>query len=296
VSLYTPNRSNQEYSSRTAPTVLLAGPWQHVEFAAVRAEMDTANQWPTFPSLAAAIEQLPSESSPDLILLAQPRPAVDRQEHVERLRRIAPLARIILVAGTWCEGELRTGQPLTGVIRLYWYELPPWWRACCRQWARRESSPWAEPLTEIRPGQFLRVDGAGPPHDHGDKLLPLAIDATDYAVFEALKTGLASYGWTTIWQPRHRPQLNRELAEPPAAAIWDGSQLDPIELESLAQLGTRMAVDQAPVVALLDFPRVEHLSIAKAAGAAALLGKPYQLALLHDELTRVTTHRPAPSE
>jgi hypothetical protein len=272
--------------------VLLAGPWQQAEFAAIRADLDPLNQWPSIPSLAAAIAQLTSAPTPpDLLLLAQPRPGVDDQEEIERLRRTAPLTRVIVIAGTWCEGELRTGHPLTGVIRLYWYELPAWWRANLRAFSANKAPSWSEPLTGSRPGQFVRFDaGVNSPQSFDQRAAStLAIDSTDHSVFEALRTGLATYGWTCIWRPRHRPHLNRDLADPPAAAIWDGGQLDAGELESLAQLCTRMVIHRTPVIALLDFPRVEHLSMAKTAGAAAILGKPYQLGLLADELTRLKT-------
>jgi hypothetical protein len=279
----------------TAPTVLLAGPWHHAEFAAIRSEIDPLEQWPATSSLATAIAQLTSEPSPpDLILLAQLCPGNDDQEDIERLRRLTPLTRIIVVAGTWCEGELRTGGPLTGVIRLYWYELPAWWRANCRAYAANECPSWSEPLTELRPGQFIRLDAAvdsafTPPAG------VLAIDSIDYSVFEALKAGLATYGWTCIWQPRRRPQLNRDWPEQPTAALWDGGQLDDAELKSLAALCARLSPHNAPVIVLLDFPRIEHFSMAKAAGAGALMAKPYQLALLHNKLLRLTNAAAASS-
>jgi CheY-like chemotaxis protein len=276
-------------SASAAPTVLLAGPWLQAEFAAVRAEIDSTHQWPIARSLTAAIEQLRLEAAPpDLILLAQPRPGVDNQEDVERLRRLAPLIRIIVVAGSWCEGELRTGQPLTGVVRLYWYEFPPWWRANCRAAAAQHSPSWSEPLTEIRSGQFIRFDAAIGTAA-ADRAGTIAVDSLDYSVFEALNGGLATYGWKCLWQPRHRPHLNRESPAPPTAALYDGAQLDPADLEALTELCTRMCAHHAPVIALVDFPRVEHIDMARKAGAAALLAKPCQLSLLADELARLVT-------
>jgi hypothetical protein len=292
-------------SSTDAPTVLLTGPWQYAEFAAIRAELDLNAQWPVVPSLADAVEQLTTAPSPpNLIFLAQARPGVDRQEDVERVRQLAPLTRIVVVAGTWCEGELRTGRPLTGVVRLYWYELPAWWRANCRACGAGESPSWSSPLTGVRPGEVVAIrEGEAPaepriadqrsarseprpPHFahtlHNRRLL--AIDCVDYSVFEALNAGLANYGWTCIWQPRHRPSLNLDPSGAPTAAIWDGGQLDKSELESLTQLCARMAAHSAPVIALLDFPRVEHLSMAKTTGVAVIFAKPYQLSFLNNEL------------
>jgi hypothetical protein len=115
----------------------------------------------------------------------------------------------------------------------------------------------------------------------------LAIDATDFAVFETLAASLSAEGWKCAWQPRHRPSLI-DPADSPIAGIWDGSQLGGTEGESLSAFSARLTSYQAPVVALLDFPRVEHIDMASKAGAMAVLGKPYQVANLHAELERLT--------
>jgi hypothetical protein len=117
----------------------------------------------------------------------------------------------------------------------------------------------------------------------------LAIDATDYSAFETLSGGLTGLGWNCVWQPRHRLYLDNALAnggEAPAAGIWDGGQLSAAECKSLAAFCGRLQHHNAPVAALLDFPRVEHVKQAEFAGAATLLAKPYQLSLLHNELLR----------
>jgi AmiR/NasT family two-component response regulator len=73
------------------------------------------------------------------------------------------------------------------------------------------------------------------------------------------------------------------------AAIWDGGQLSGGELAALREFAARVHTSHAaaPVIVLLDFPRVEHLQAARDAGAAAVLGKPYQVAHLVNELDRL---------
>ena len=65
-----------------------------------------------------------------------------------------------------------------------------------------------------------------------------------------------------------------------AAGIWDGGQLDDRELENLAAYCRRLRREDAPVAALLDFPRRDRCELAREAGAASVLGKPY----LNEEL------------
>jgi hypothetical protein len=271
--------------------LIAAGPWHVGEFAAIRQAVDPQSVWPMAPSLNAAIEQIVQrESPPELVLLAQLRPSFDEQADIELLREAAPLTRVIVIAGSWCEGELRTGKPLTGVVRIYWYEFPAWWRAALDGVARRESPPWAEPLDEVRAGQasryprIMKAITAG--RENATRIV--AIDAADYALFESLAAALASGGWTCVWQPRHRP---RAADITPAAGIWDGAQLDANEAESLRRFCDRLSHDKAPVVALLDFPRIEHLEIARRVGAADLMAKPYQLTHLDNELMRLTKQK-----
>ena len=277
----------------TSPKLIAAGAWQDAEFAFVRAEIDAVQTWQAVPTLRAAVDHIAAaDDPPEILLLAQTHPGADDQAEVERLRQLAPLTRVIVVAGSLCEGELRTGRPLTGVVRIYWYEFAAWWRAALERLAGGETPPWAEPLTDLRAGHSIRLrpTSTEPRTNPDGELRVLAIDTTDYSTFDALSAGLTPLGWQCVWRPRHRPALNGQPAaahQSPTAALWDGSQLDAEELTNLTVFCRRHNELHAPVVALLDFPRTEHTVQIQSAGAAALLAKPYQLALLHNELTRV---------
>jgi hypothetical protein len=273
------------------PTVLAIGAWQSAEFAPLLQELDPQTQWPTFATWPEALFWLGRGSvQPDIVLCAQARPGAVDQDAIERLCRTSPLTRTVVVAGTWCEGELRTGQPPQGVVRLYWYEFAAWWRAAIRRSAAGLSPPWAEPVFDSRAGQFIENDHETFEFSSNERRL-IAIDSLDYDAFEALQLGLRGLGWDAVWQPRHRPELGRggdlHQSLKLAAGIWDGGQLDESERTDLRSFCSRLRNAEAPVMVLLDFPRVEHLQAARESGAAAVLAKPYQLALLHDELIRL---------
>jgi AmiR/NasT family two-component response regulator len=76
------------------------------------------------------------------------------------------------------------------------------------------------------------------------------------------------------------------------AGIWDGGQLDRDELTSLRAFCRRFRGAPTPVVALVDFPRPEHLAELREVGAAALVGKPCSLTSLIDEVERVLAESP----
>lgn len=65
----------------------------------------------------------------DFFVLCRSFPNEFSPADVERLRRIAPLAPIALVAGTLCEGENRTGATFPGTRRFY----PETWRSTGRR-------------------------------------------------------------------------------------------------------------------------------------------------------------------
>ena len=289
------------------PTLVAVGPWDHAEFAALRDEVDPHAEWGAVDSLEALAAALVGGGQetyeeknaaatipfvplpPELVLLAQPRPDLTLAAQVERLRTAAPLVRVVVVAGTWCEGELRTGAPPTGVVRLYWYEFAAWWRAALSAYQAGGAPAWSEPLDDVRAGQAStqpHLQLSNPDGDDSAQRGAIAVDAVDFAVFEALAAALAPYGWRCEWQPRHRPELNDGGAY--AAAIWDGGQLSEGELASLAAFAARVR-ESSPavlVIVLLDFPRVEHLQVARDAGGTMVLGKPYRVPHLANELAR----------
>src|SRR6266436_1566380 len=61
------------------------------------------------------IEQGPFD--PLLIVLAQRWPGEFSERQSDRLRRLAPLARISELLGSSCEGQTRTGDPLSATLR-----------------------------------------------------------------------------------------------------------------------------------------------------------------------------------
>jgi hypothetical protein len=261
-----PGRPRRRHSQ---PEAIAIGSWHMPEFATALADLEQDQSIQELVSLEAACQFLSSaEVAPELVLLAQPLPGAVRQQEVDRLQSLAPLARIVIVAGTWCEGELRTGNPPAGVLRLYWYELASWWQAAQRRWSAGLCPSWSAPLDHPQAGRYTvdaTIDELAMPST-------VAIDAEDYSTFNCLSDAL---GVSTVWVRRDDPWQA-------AAGIWDGGQLNDLELQRLRQFCQQV---EGPVVALLDFPRVEHIVAARAAGAVAVFAKPYVveevLAALH---------------
>lgn len=244
--------------------VLLVGNWQAPEFAAALGQIFDSPDWACASDTAEAIRLLEGcQQPPELILIGQPMPGMVPQQAVDQLYKLVPLSRITVVCGSSCEGELRTGTPASGVVRLYWYELASWWQAAKRRRNTTARPLWSAPLDHAQAGRWS-VDGSDliKRCDH----LTVQIDAEHYATYDALATSLTPFGATCTW-------TRKEPANTAAnAGIWDGGQLSKSELIRLTRFCQQI---NGPVVAMLDFPRVEHLRQARKAGASKVLGKPY---------------------
>ncbi len=188
---------------------------------------------------------------------------------IELLQRRWPLAGIVALLGSWCEGETRTGRPWPGVRRLYWYEFSTWWRQQLALRAAGRCPDWARPATDM--GRTLPI--RNPKSEirnprHG----AIVLRAMNRYVAEALTDALQHAGYATVWHPPRGPKT---VVRGAVAGIWDGCQLDDRETDDLAAFCRQLARDDAPVIALLDFPRRDRFEIARQIGARAVLAKPW---------------------
>ena len=258
----------------TGTPVLLVGDWQGREFVAATSGLPDACDWPCATDIDEACDLLRNcQQPPELIFLAQSLPGIYCQEHIDRLQQVVPLTRLVVVVGSWCEGELRTGSPPSGVIRLYWYDFSSWWQAAIRRRDAGLCPPWSLPLDHVQAGRWSQANDFVPSKapSKNSFLLSVMIDAADFTVYETLSAALNNFGILSHWQGRDE---NATPAPTSAihAGIWDGGQLGDRELMRLTNFCHQT---NGPVIALLDFPRLEHFEKAQDAGAAAVFAKPY---------------------
>jgi hypothetical protein len=239
------------------PRVRLVGEFMHPDFGDAM-------------SLLCATAQIMNgpEKSCELVVVTQGRPGCVSGQAIELLRREAPLAGVVALLGTWCEGETRTGRPWPGVERIFWYDFPAWWRSqlalrtagSCPDWVRfagdSRHSPIRNPKSEIRNRR------------QGLVVLNTPVRDTAHALIDCLHP----HGYATVWR---QPGRSCGIVRGATVGIWDGGQLNDREEESLAAFCSELARDAAPVIALLDFPRRDRCDRARELGAAAILGKPW---------------------
>jgi hypothetical protein len=233
----------------------------------------------THPDFRDALERLRCEARltefgklpPELIVVARSRPDAIRSEPIDALRRAAPLAGVVTLLGSWCEGETRTGRPWPGEHRLYWYEFPAWWERQMSLRAAGRCPDWARPVNfGFRISDCGLANGEPGRSDPRSGLIVVQTLLRDTA--EALADVFHGAGYATVWQQTGRP---RPIIQGAVAGVWDGAQFNDCEAADLTRFRTQLSYHGAPVIALLDFPRRDRLDRALQLGAAAVLGKPW---------------------
>jgi len=266
-----------------ALSILLLGDGNRPEFRNARACLDRWATVATFSdpdSAAAALAE--GRETPDVIVVAQAFPGQFSHAAVDRLRRLAPLARILGLMGSWCEGEMRTGSPWPGVVRTYWHQWVARGSRELRRLACGQIGSWALPVTATEEERLL-VDTTEP-RSQQRGLAVLHSRSSETA--EWLSAACRSRGLATIW----RRETTTDQVRGAAAGIFDGSDLSENECEELHDLV--VALHPAPIIVLLAFPRIDQYERALSVGATAVLSKPPAVEDLFWELDRVVGETP----
>ncbi|MGI8978184.1 MAG: hypothetical protein ACR2FY_03050 [Pirellulaceae bacterium] len=248
------------------PYVWMLGDWEQPEFAPAVAYLRREADLNLLVSDAK--DSRPRTNDPDLILLVASRPGRFSTAEVETLHRRAPLARLVALLGGWCEGEVRSGHPWPGVTRIYSHQ----WQARLP----RELETW-QPRTAT---EIDRLMSSRPATKAQRQLIGIA--ASQRTMYGALAAACRSFGKDAVWLLPNLPSPVQRVD----AVIYDATLDLPVELVRLSELRDQLHVPSA--ILLLDFPRQSDLEQATAAGATAILAKPYLIADLAAEIERIT--------
>jgi hypothetical protein len=239
------------------PSVWIVGDWRHATFAAAMRWLNARTRCDCFEHVHAAVAASTDRSeSPSAIMLVQSRPGQLTSYEVERLHVAAPLARLVALVGPWCDGELRSGQPWPGVVRVPWQT---WQAALTRELAiDAPTTPLPRTATDVERMQELAalrrsVSGLG---------RTVVICTFNRATFDSLADALERWGYLSYWHsggtdfpPRHFDLIvldgwDQVSRSKPSGAIY------------------------APRLMLLHFPRPEDTARAAELGITAIVGQP----------------------
>ena len=203
--------------------------------------------------------------SPHAIVLAQSYPGQFAAGAIERLRAAAPLARLIALLGSWCEGEPRSGRPLPGVVRVYWHEAAVRFRREFPHWFCRESV-WPMPITATDEERLLASTAEPLPKGNG----LVAIWSRRPEMAELLTDTCRSAGYATAWLHPRRPCR----VQGASAAIFDGDSLDAATTDELRRFARNAS--PSPLLVLLGAPRIQDVRAIGSLGGT-VLSKPFRV-------------------
>lgn len=265
-------------------SVLLIGDSQLPEFASVCESLRGRNTIAGRDISAAISVRASGWQEPDLVILLQSWPGEFEPEGYQELRRLAPLARVMTVLGSWCEGETRSGSPLPGTTRLYWHEWPARNALDELQIAAGACPFWGLPVTATEEDRLLWA--AEHPDcssfDNSPGQGAVGILTSQHAMWEWLADACREFGYRSNWL---RPDCGDNAGDL-SAILWDRYG-DPAEELQLARiLGAK--TKYLPVLALTTFPRAEDQERLGQLGVTALIGKPVRLDELQWRLSAIT--------
>ena len=221
---------------------------------------------------------------PELIVLAQSRPGEFASLTIDALRRAVPLARFERVAGTWCEGEQRSGRPLAGCTNHYWHQWPVRFLRELGRARAGQCPDWGLPQTTTVDERLLKNTRSPLTRGSGTVVICARQAAAASALAEVCQLG----GYTT--------QIVREdldwQATGALAVVWDTTPERLADVEGVARI--RRAADDVALVAVVGFPRRADVQLAQQAGVDAVVSKPYAIRDLLSELARVAVPTSVP--
>lgn len=205
----------------------------------------------------------------DLMLILQQWPDEFRRSDVQTLIDAAPLSRLVVCYGPWCDSDARTRDVWPLCSRVPVAAAPARLRWELRELA--QSRP-PIPLTANRNEAFLHRQ----PFPTLPRKIPLSIrvQSVDRDLTPLLCDVIAAAG--------HRVVDSATM--PVDLIVWDA---DPWYRSSADELANLRAMSPAvPVIALSGFPRPHEVDELKSAGAASVVPKTLEIGLLLEQFER----------
>jgi hypothetical protein len=258
---------NPSFEPRLPWRIAFVGDSLVPEFKELVDWLTSKTQHAMFETIAAAREKLACESF-DGVILGQTRRGEFTAEEVESIHRAAPLSRLAIVYGAWCEGETRSGRPVPGVVRWHWRHAAG--RLAVELARLSSDNGWSQPRTATDFDRYLLRPRA-PALVRCEGLL--AIGAANRTAFETIADPCRSVGYSCVWLRK----IDAEIPRNARAVLWDrllGASPGESDREPVMRDLVNRAVP-APAVLLLGFPRIDDLERAQRAGIADVVAKPF---------------------
>jgi hypothetical protein len=261
------------------PRHLITGDYLHADF---RDFLKHPPRPTTFASTNVIEKRSLQSDDFDLVVIAQSRPGQVSQSIVETIQCLFPWQPIVLLAGSWCEGETRTGRPAPGLIRIYWHQWLGRYELFVEEFTARRDSSWHVPRTATRADRLLagrkqRIESRQT--NVAGKIRPLEIGVSCHwlETFEWIADALSTADCRSTWIERLAPHATKGTRLD--GLVVDGNSFNAAMRERLGRL--KNAFPTVPMIGLLNFPRKFETDDAFCQGMVSVVSKPLELEDLH---------------
>ena len=218
------------------------------------------------------IIRLDGEEEYDLIVIAQARRDFIAKESVDHLQTVYPNTPTVTLLGSWCEGEVRSGEPWAGIPRVYWHQWEGEFNRFASALAHNKIHDWQLPKTATPTDRIATIKRESFEGQSFEGII--GVSAWTNVQYEMIADSLSAFGIQTCWIER---------------TTWDGEAKSLINLVILdddsvsSNLENRInwlfsTLGQRPLVLTLSFPRADEVEKLKKLGAGAIVSKPFTLA------------------
>lgn len=225
-------------------------------------------------------EQILSWSVSGIVFWTE-RPGLLTQRIVDDWAARFPLARLLVIAGAWCDGEMRTGIPVRGVERWRWSD---WRQAKSERWLH---GSWRPRTTTVGDSHYqshaLSQSHSLSPSvvNAGDQQrMIVVIEASDRATFEPLADLVERAGYRALWV-RDGQVLAQSSAELDASRClaWIIDDAGDSEIVAPTTVADELSIE---VLRLVNYPRRSGHEMSPP--LQKVLGKPFDARLIIDWL------------
>ena len=270
------------------PAVLFIGKAGHREFFDALECLRGQGELVVQSTVGAAVTWLKASGlQPATVVLGTARRGEHSVQELLELERQVPLANMIALVGSWCEGETRSGKPANGWRRVYWHQFP----RCAaselmvghRQTAGgEESRPLRLPKTITENERALALSKRALPAGQGR----IAINTRRQVDYEALANACQAAGYGTCWCQDACVEIIAEAT----CVLWDRRGLQGNDLLELTSW--REQWGELPVIATIGFPRTQDYQLVSQGIVQEIVGKPFLLGELLTALQAVGESQP----
>jgi hypothetical protein len=279
-----------------SPRVLLSGDYWHADFQDLIAQMFV-------PATLIPLDKLPATETErfSLVLIAQSRSNQFDQTVIDTLVALNPLTPVVMLLGSWCEGERRSDQPVEGVKHVYWHQWEGKFAKFCQQMSQEGVSLWHTPATQSDADRIIEVASriSSPNADSETASshavgsvdgVTVGISALDDDTFETLHQAVVAVGGKSKWVER-TSWIN--LSATVAVICVDANSFDSTLERRIRWLQNQTS--GVPVIVMLNFPRREEIESLKRMSVISVISKPFELSDLKTAIVRAmensTSHK-----